>query len=117
MTTSVMAPLTYMNDEVADKTANRVVMPQGMQMSDGPMNPMYTQQMAGADRDLDTQPPQGPRNPELSLGETLNAYIWMMISDILHTSQMKTSFSLLSLNNVADDYSSSCCAQTEVQTY
>ena len=65
------APLTYVNDneyegleeqlltedeatdeeiqgeEVADITENRVVTPQGMQTSDGPLNPMYTQQTAG----------------------------------------------------------------------
>ena len=33
--------------EVADITANRVVTPQGMQTSDGPLNPMYTQQTDG----------------------------------------------------------------------
>ena len=114
----VMAPLTYVNDdgyegleeqfltedkesedEVADITANRVVTPQGLQTSDAPLNPMYTQQMTGADRDLDTQPIQGPRNPDMSIGDALNAYMDDDYNDILHTSQMKTSFSLLNLNN------------------
>ena len=86
-------------DEFADITANQVVTPQGLQTSDGPLNLMYTQQMTGADRDLDTQPSQGPRNLDMSIGDTLNAYMDDDYNDILHTSQMKTSFSLLSLNN------------------
>ena len=69
------APLTYMNDddeyegleeqilteddvtdeevqegEVADITANRVVTPQGMQTSDGPLHPRYTQQTVGGNQ-------------------------------------------------------------------
>ena len=117
------APLTYVNDneydgleeqlltedeatdeevqegEVADITANRVVTPQGMQTSDGPLNPMYTQQTAGREMDLDMQPSRGPKNPDTSVGEALNAYMDDDYNDILRTSQMKTSFSLLSLNN------------------
>ena len=119
------APLTYMNDdgydgleeqllteddftdeeaqegEVADITANRVVTPQGMQTSDGPLNPMYTQQTAGRELELDIQPSKGPKNRDTSLGDALNAYMDDDYSDILRTSQMKTSFSLLSLNNSA----------------
>ena len=119
------APLTYLNDdgyegleeqfltedevtdeeaqigEVADVTANRVVTPQGMQTSDGPLNPMYTQQTEGRETDLDMQPSRGPKNPETSMGDALNAYMDDDYNDILRTSQMKTSFSLLSLNNTA----------------
>ena len=119
------APLTYMNEEeyegleeqfltedevtddevpvgeVADITANRVVTPQGMQTSNGPLNPMYTQQTTGGQLDLDTQPSKGPKNPNVSLGEVLNAYMDDDYTDILRTSQLKTSFSLMSLNNTA----------------
>ena len=87
--------------EVTDITANRVVTPQGMQTSDGPLNPMYTQQTAGRELDLDTQLSKGPKNPDASVGEALNAYMDDDYNDILQTSQMKTSFSLLSLNNTA----------------
>ena len=116
---SAISPLTYVNDdgyegleeqflsgeemsedEVADTTANRVVTPQGMETSDGPLNPRYTQP-AGTDGELDVQPSQGPRNPGNSLGDALNAYMDDDYSDILRTSQLKTSFSLLSLNNTA----------------
>ena len=117
------APLTYVNDneyegleeqllteddatdeelqegEIADVMANRVMTPQGMQTSDGPLNPMYTQQTAGGEMDLDMQPSRGPKNLDTSVGETLNAYMDDEYNDILRTSQMKTSFSLLSLNN------------------
>ena len=117
------APLTYVNDndyegleeqllteddatdeelqegEIADVTANRVVTPQGMQTSDGPLNPMYTQQTTGGEMDLDMQPSRGPKNFNTSMGEALNAYMDDDYNDILRTSQMKTSFSLLSLNN------------------
>ena len=115
---SAIPPLTYVNDdgyeglaeqflsreelsedEVADITENRVVTPQGMEASDGPLNPRYTQP-AGTDGDLDVQLSQGPKNP-LSLGDALNAFMDDEYSDILRTSQMKTSFSLLSLNNTA----------------
>ena len=120
-----IAPLTYVNDdeyegleeqllteddvtdeeaqegEVVDITVNRVVTPQGMQTSDGPLNPMYTQQTAGRELDLDMQPSKGPKNPDTSLGDALNAYMDDDYNDILRTSQMKTSFSLLSLNNTA----------------
>ena len=119
------APLTYVNDneyegleeqllteddatdedeqeeEVADITANRVVTPQGMQISDGLLNPMYTQQTTGRELDLDMQPSKGAKNPDTSMGEALNVYMDDEYNDILRTSQMKTSFSLLSLNNTA----------------
>ena len=88
-------------EEIADVTANRVVTPQGMQISDGPLNPMYTQQTAGRELDLDIQPSKGPKNPDTSVREALNAYMDDDYNDILRTSQMKTSFSLLSLNNTA----------------
>ena len=45
------------------------------------------------------QPSRGPKNLDTSVGETLNAYMDDEYNDILRTSQMKTSFSLLSLNN------------------
>ena len=121
----VTAPLTYVNDndyegleeqllmeddatdeealegEVADITANRVVTPQGMQTSNGPLNPMYTQQTAGREMELDMQPSKGPENWNTSVGDALNTYMDDDYNDILRTSQMKTSFSLLSLNNTA----------------
>ena len=117
------APLTYVNDneyegleeqllteddatdeeiqgeEVADITANRVVTPQGMQTSDGPLNPMYTQQTTRGEMELDIQPSRGPKNMNMSVRDTLSAYMDDDYNDILRTSQMKTSFSLLSLNN------------------
>ena len=101
------APLTYVNDneyegleeqllteddvtdeeaqegEVADVTANRVVTPQGMQISDGPLNPMYTRQTAGREMDLDMQPSRGPKNPDTSVGDTLNTYMDDDYNDIL----------------------------------
>ena len=85
--------------EITDVTANRVVTPQEMQTSDGPLNPMYTQQTAGREMDLDMQPSRGPKNVDTSVGDALNAYMDDNYNDILQTSQMKTSFSLLSLNN------------------
>ena len=47
------------------------------------------------------QPLKGPKNPDASMGDALNAYMDDDYNDILRTSQMKTSFSLLSLNNTA----------------
>ena len=71
--------------EIADVTANRVVTPLGMQTSDGPLNPMYTQQTAGREMDLDMQPSRGPKNVDTSVGEALNAYMDDNYNDILRT--------------------------------
>ena len=98
--TSAIPPLTYVNDdgyegleeqflsgeelsedEVPDITENRVVTPQGMEASNGPLNPRYTQP-AGTDEDLDVQPSQGPKNTP-SLGDALNAFMDDKYSDIL----------------------------------
>ena len=116
-TASAIAPLTYINEiddeglqeqflmedeapseeeEGVNVTANRVVTPQGMQDSQRPLNPIYMQQTQG---ELDTQPSRGPRNTESSLGEVIGTYLDDNYEDVLRMLQIKTSFSIVSVNN------------------
>ena len=48
---------------------------------------------------MDMQPSKGPRNPDTSVGDALNAYMDDDYNDILRNLTDETSFSLLSLNN------------------
>ena len=117
VSTAAMAPLTYVNDEeddeglqeqfltedegdiddIPDIPENRVVTPVGEQSTEGPLNPRYTQQMARSD--LDVQPSKGPRKQQEDLGDTIGAFMDEGYEDILRTSQLRTSFSMLSFNS------------------
>ena len=85
-------------DEVADITENRVVTPQGMEASNGPLNPEVYTADGGQMGTWMSNRHKDPRTHQV-LGDALNAFMDDEYSDILRTSQMKTSFSLLSLNN------------------
>ena len=115
--TAAMAPLTYVNDDeddeglqeqfltedkgeaddIPDIPENRVVTPIDEQSTEGPLNPRYTQQTVQSD--LDVQPSKEPRKQEDDLGESIGAFMDEGYEDILRTSQLRTSFSLLSLNS------------------
>ena len=115
--TTAMAPLTYVNDEeddeglqeqfltedegevddIPDIPENRVVTPVDEQTTEGPLNLRYTQQTVRSD--LDVQPSKGPRKQEEDLGDTIGAFMDEGYEDILRTSQLRTSFSLLSFNS------------------
>ena len=116
--TAALAPLTYVNneeeddeglqeqfltedeeegDDIPDIPENRVVTPIDVQSTEGPLNPRYTQQTVPSD--LDVQPSKGPRKQEEELSDTIGAFMDEGYEDILRTSQLRTSFSLLSFNS------------------
>ena len=119
VSTAPLAPLTYVNneeeddeglqeqfltedegegDDVPDIPENRVVTPIDVQNTEGPLNPRYTQQTIPSD--LDEQPSKGPKKQEEELSDTIGAFMDDGYEDILRTSQLGTSFSLLSFNSV-----------------
>ena len=66
------------------------------QTLEGPLNPRYTQQTIQSN--LDTQPSRGLKKED-NLGDTIGAFMDEGYEDILRTSQLRTSFSLLSFNS------------------